>query len=77
MDPRTSDITLTERSFRAAIVNQLSSREEGQATEKLIDIAKTSTDPSVRNRAVQALTQRSKKGDSKAMAFIRELVERP
>ena len=68
---------LTERSFRSAIVSLLSSREEPQATEKLIDIAKTSTDPSVRQRAVQALTQRSKKGDSKAMGFIRELVERP
>jgi HEAT repeat protein len=69
--------SLTERSFRAAIVSQLASREEAQATEKLIDIAKTSTDPSVRNRAVQALTQRSKKGDNRAMAFIRELVEKP
>jgi HEAT repeat protein len=68
---------LTEREFRSAIVSQLSSREEPAATEKLIDIAKTSTDPSVRRRALNALTQRGRKNDPKAMAFLRELVEKP
>jgi HEAT repeat protein len=70
--------SLTERQFRSAVVSQLASRDEPAATEKLIDIAKTSTDPSIRNRAVQALTRRAKEGkDAKAMAFIRELVEKP
>ena len=70
--------SLTERQFRSAVVSQLASRDEPAATEKLIDIAKTSTDPSIRSRAVQALTRRAKDGkDPKATAFIRELVERP
>ena len=67
--------SLSEREFRGAIVSQLASRDEAAATEKLIDIAKTSTDPRVRSRALQALTRR--KDDAKAMAFLRELVEKP
>jgi HEAT repeat protein len=67
--------SLSEREFRGAIVSQLASRDEPAATEKLIDIAKTSTDPRVRSRALQALTRR--KDDAKAMAFLRELVEKP
>ncbi len=65
---------LSEREFRNTIVNQLASTDEPKATDKLIEIAKTSTDPSVRRQAVQALTRRK---DAKAMAFIRELVEKP
>lgn len=67
--------SLTEREFRSAIVGQLSSREDPAATEKLIEIAKSSTDYRVRNRAVQALARR--KDDAKAMAFLKELVEKP
>jgi len=66
---------LTEREFRNTIVNQLASNEENKATDKLIEIAKTSTDPSVRRQAVQALYRR--KDDPKAVAYLRELVERP
>jgi len=65
---------LTERELRRAVVSQLSSREEAAATDKLIDIAKNSTDPQVRNSAIQALMR---KKDPKATAFIRELVEKP
>jgi HEAT repeat protein len=65
---------LSEREFRNAIVSQLASREETQAVDKLIEIAKTSTDPQVRRQAIQALTRRK---DPKATAFIRDLVEKP
>ncbi|MGQ0703142.1 MAG: HEAT repeat domain-containing protein [Gemmatimonadales bacterium] len=66
---------LSERELRRAVVSQLASREEPAAVDKLIDIAKTSTDPQVRNSAIQALTR--KKDNPKAIAFIRELVEKP
>lgn len=65
---------LPEREFRNTLVSKLAEREESQATDKLIEIAKTSTDPRVRSRAIQALTR---KKDPKATAFIRELVEKP
>lgn len=67
--------SLSERDFRGAIVSQLASRDEPAATEKLIDIAKTSTDPRIRSRAMQALIRR--KDDAKAVAFLKELVEKP
>lgn len=66
---------LSERELRQVVVSQLAAREEPAAVDKLIDIAKTSTDPRVRNSAIQALTR--KKDNPKAVAFIRELVEKP
>jgi HEAT repeat protein len=65
---------LSEREFRTTIVSKLAEREEPRAVDKLIEIAKTSTDPRVRSQAIQALTRRK---DPKATAFIRDLVEKP
>lgn len=64
---------LTERELRATLVSILGSREEDAATDKLIEIAKTGTDPSIRRAAISAL---ARKKDPRTTKLLLELVER-
>jgi hypothetical protein len=65
--------TLTERELRSGIVSVLGSREDDAATDKLIEIAKAGTDPSIRRAAIAALTR---KKDPRATKLLLELVEK-
>jgi HEAT repeat protein len=60
------------RSLRLSIVNALIARKEPEATTRLIDIAKASTDPEVRATAIRALGRAPRKDDP---AVIRALAE--
>jgi HEAT repeat protein len=66
---------LSERDLRSAVVNQLASREEPAAVDKLIEIIKSGTDPQVRREAIAALARR--KDDPRATKLLLELVEKP
>jgi HEAT repeat protein len=61
------------RSMRLSIVGGLSARKEPEATDRLIDIAKTSTDPEVRNAAIRALGQPARKSDPKVIKALAEI----
>jgi HEAT repeat protein len=62
------------RSQRQPIVNAISSRKEPEATDRLIDIAKRSTDPEVRNAAIRALSQGTRKNDPKVIKALGEII---
>ncbi len=62
------------RSQRHSIVNALSSRKEAEATDRLIDIAKKSTDPEIRNAAIRALSQGTRKNDPKVIKALGEII---
>jgi len=64
---------LTERELRSTLVSILGSRSEDEATDKLIDIAKRGTDPSIRRAAISALTR---KKDPRTTQLLLELVEK-
>lgn len=66
---------LSERDLRSAVVNQLASRDEPAAVDKLIEIIKSGTDPQVRREAISALARR--KDDPRATKLLLELVEKP
>lgn len=65
---------LPERELRYAVVNQLASREDPAAVDKLIEIAKSGTDPQVRRQAIAALVR---KNDPRTMKLLLDLVEKP
>ena len=65
---------LPERDLRSAVVNQLASREEPAAMDKLIEIIKSGTDPQIRREAISAL---ARKNDPRATKFLLDLVEKP
>jgi len=65
---------LPERELRYAVVNQLASRDDPAAVDKLIEIAKSGTDPQVRRQAIAAL---ARKNDPRTMKLLLELVEKP
>jgi len=65
---------LPERELRAAVVNQLGSRDDPAAVDKLIEIAKSGTDPNVRRQAIAAL---ARKNDPRTTKLLLELVEKP
>jgi HEAT repeat protein len=65
---------LPERDLRSAVVNQLASREEPAALDKLIEIIKSGTDPQIRREAISALARRK---DPRATKLLLELVEKP
>lgn len=65
---------LAERELRSALVNQLASRDEPAATDKLIEIARSGTDPELRRMSIQAL---SRKNDPRSTKLLLELVEKP
>ena len=62
----------TQRQVRQTVVDLLSNRKEPAAVDKLIDIAKNGTDPSMRRAAISALA-RSK--DPRAQKLLLELVD--
>lgn len=64
--------TFTERELRATMVTILGSRPEPEATDKLLDIARHDTDPSIRRLAISAL---ARKNDPRTTKLLLELVE--
>jgi HEAT repeat protein len=66
--------TADSRGQRTTIVNAISSRKEPEATDRLIDIAKRSTDPEVRSAAIRALNQGTRKTDPKVIKALGEII---
>jgi HEAT repeat protein len=66
--------SLSERELRTAVVYQLASRDDDAAVDKLIEIARSGTDPQVRREAISALTR---KKDPRTTKLLLDLVERP
>jgi HEAT repeat protein len=65
---------LSERELRYAVVSQLASRDDSAATDKLIEIARSGTDPQVRRQAISAL---ARKKDPRTTKMLLELLEKP
>ena len=65
---------LSERELRSAVVNQLANRDEPAATDKLIEIARSGTDPQLRRMAISALTR---KKDPRTTKLLLDLLEKP
>jgi HEAT repeat protein len=63
----------SDRTVRLQIVSTLGNRDEPEATDKLISIVRTGTDPQLRRSAVSALTR---KNDPRATQLLLELVDR-
>jgi HEAT repeat protein len=63
----------SSRSLREQIISILGQRKEPEATDKLIDIAKTGTDPNLRMRALNVL---SEKNDPRTRALLLELINK-
>ena len=61
------------RSMREQLISALGSRKEAEATDKLIDIAKNSTDLEMRRLAINYL---SRKNDPRATKLLMELIEK-
>ena len=76
---RTADIAslikfydgVSARPLREEIINALGNRKEPEATDKLIDIAKSGTDPQVRRDAINTLTR---KNDPRTTKLLLELI---
>jgi HEAT repeat protein len=65
-----------QRSLRSELVRQLGNRREPEAVDKLGDIAKNGTDPSIRTRAIEVLTSKAK-NDERAQKVLLQLLDRP
>lgn len=65
---------LSERDLRSAVLQQLARREEPAATDKLIEIAKSGTDPQLRREAISVL---ARKNDPRTTKLLLDLVEKP
>jgi HEAT repeat protein len=63
----------SSRSLREQLVNIFGQRKEPEATDKLIEIAKTGTDPNLRTRALNVLTE---KNDPRTRALLLELINK-
>ena len=61
------------RSMREQLISALASRKEAEATDKLIEIAKNSTDLEMRRMAINYL---SRKNDPRATKLLMELIEK-
>lgn len=66
--------TADTRTMRMSIVSGLSARRESEATDRLIEIAKTSTDPEVRAAAIRALGQNSRREDPRVVRALTEIM---
>lgn len=64
----------SQQRLRLEIISVLGHRTEDAATDKLIDIAKNGTDPTLRTRAIRAL---SEKDDERTRALLLDIVSRP
>jgi HEAT repeat protein len=79
---RSSDISMRElsslydqlaaRELREQLLNVYSRRKEPEATDKLIEIAKSGTDPRLRRMAISALTR---KNDPRTTQLLLEIIE--
>lgn len=65
---------MTDRRLREALIGLLGRRDEPEAVDKLIDIARNGTDPSLRRHAISVL---ARKNDPRATKLLLELVEKP
>lgn len=65
--------TSSERAIREVIIETLSARAEGEATDKLLDIVKTGTDPQLRRSAISALTR---KKDPRTLRLLMEIIDK-
>jgi TolA-binding protein len=63
----------TQQRFRSEIINVLGRRKEDAATDKLIDIVKNGTDPSLRTAAIRAI---SDKKDARANQLLLEIINK-
>jgi HEAT repeat protein len=61
------------RSMRLSIVSGLSARREPEATDRLIQIARTGTDPEVRYAAIRALRQAPRNADPKVLKALGDI----
>jgi tetratricopeptide (TPR) repeat protein len=64
-----------ERVLRESLIETLGNRAEAEATDKLIDIVKTGTDPQLRRQAISVLTRRSEK-DPRTMRLLMEIIDK-
>jgi len=64
---------VSARPLREEIVNALADRKEPEATDKLIDIARSGTDPQVRRSAISALTRKGAK-DPRTEKLLLDLI---
>jgi hypothetical protein len=65
--------TSAERAIREELIETLAQRAEGEATDKLLDIVKTGTDPQLRSRAISALTR---KKDPRTLRLLMEIIDK-
>ena len=65
--------TSAERAIREVLIETLAQRAEGEATDKLLDIVKTGTDPQLRSRAISALTR---KKDPRTLRLLMEIIDK-
>lgn len=63
----------TERGIREQVMNVLAYRKEPEATDKLIDIARTGTDPQLRRLAINYLTR---KNDPRTQKLLLEILDK-
>ncbi len=63
----------TQQRFRSEIINVLGKRKEDAASDKLIDIVKNGTDPSLRTAAIRAITD---KKDARANQLLLEIINK-
>jgi hypothetical protein len=63
----------TQQRFRSEIINVLGKRQEEAATVKLIDIVKNGTDPTLRNSAIRAITN---KNVARATQLLLEIINK-
>jgi hypothetical protein len=61
------------RSKREQVISGLASRTENEATDKLIEIAKSGTDPYMRRMAINYLSRRN---DPRTQKLLMELIEK-
>jgi len=67
-------LTADTRSMRLSIVRILAGRRESEATDRLIDIAKSGTDPDVRRAAINALGHSHRKDDPRVIKALGEII---
>ena len=63
----------SERGIREQVMNVLAYRKEPEATDKLIDIARTGTDPQLRRLAIIYLTR---KNDPRTQKLLLEILDK-
>jgi HEAT repeat protein len=63
----------TQQRFRREIISVLGKRTEDASTDKLIDIVKNGTDPSLRSAAIRAITE---KDNARATQLLLEIINK-